>query len=47
MKAMNAMKGMKICYKDRDSEKAWTANVKVNLWLVGSTDGRLVSRSDG
>ena len=29
VKCMNAMKGMKLCYKDRDSEKAWTSNIKV------------------
>merc|ERR1719447_353583 len=28
---MNAMKGMKLCYKDRDSEKAWTSNIKVDF----------------
>jgi arginine/serine-rich splicing factor 17 len=31
VKSMNAMKGMKLCYKDRDSEKAWTSNVKVDF----------------
>merc|ERR1719431_1620956 len=31
VKAMNAMKGMKLCYKDRDSEKAWTSNIKVDF----------------
>ena len=37
---MNAMKGMKLCYKDRDSEKAWTSNIKVgwNLWIVLSAE---------
>lgn len=36
VKCMNAMKGMKLCYKDRDSEKAWTSNIKVgwNWWIV-------------
>ena len=29
VKCMNAMKGMKLCYKDRDSEKAWTSNIRV------------------
>ena len=28
---MNALKGMKLCYKDRDTVKAWTANIKVSL----------------
>jgi arginine/serine-rich splicing factor 17 len=28
---MNAMKGMKLCYKDRDSEKAWTSNIRVDF----------------
>ena len=38
VKCMNAMKGMKLCYKDRDSEKAWTSNIKVgwNWWIVPS-----------
>jgi len=31
VKCMNAMKGMKLCYKDRDSEKAWTSNIKVDF----------------
>ena len=31
VKAMNAMKGMKLCYKDRDSEKAWNSNIKVTV----------------
>merc|ERR1712098_856605 len=31
VKAMNALKGMKLCYKDRDSEKAWTSNIKVDF----------------
>ena len=30
VKCMNAMKGMKLCYKDRDSEKAWTSNIRVS-----------------
>ena len=29
VKCMNALKGMKMCYKDRDTVKAWTANIKV------------------
>ena len=38
VKCMNAMKGMKLCYKDRDSEKAWTSNIRVSwneLYEVG------------
>merc|ERR550532_3278882 len=31
VKCMNAMKGMKLCYKDRDSEKAWTSNIRVDF----------------
>jgi len=31
VKCMNALKGMKLCYKDRDSTKAWTANIKVDF----------------
>ncbi|XP_023344762.1 A-kinase anchor protein 17A [Eurytemora carolleeae] len=31
VKCMNALKGMKLCYKDRDSSKAWTANIKVDF----------------
>ena len=40
VKCMNAMKGMKLCYKDRDSEKAWTSNIRVSwnaLSSVGTT----------
>ena len=31
VKAMNALKGMKICYKDRESTRAWTSNIKVDF----------------
>merc|ERR1719244_1943723 len=31
VKCMNALKGMKLCYKDRDTIKAWTANIKVDF----------------
>jgi len=31
VKCMNALKGMKLCYKDRDTVKAWTANIKVDF----------------
>ena len=31
VKAMNALKGMKLCYKDRDSDRAWTSNIKVDF----------------
>ena len=34
VKAMNAMKGMKLCYKDRDSEKAWNSNIKVQVVTI-------------
>ncbi len=29
MKAMNALRGMKLCYQDRDTTKAWTATIRV------------------
>ena len=29
VKAMNALRGMKLCYQDRDTTKAWTANIRV------------------
>merc|ERR1719431_62921 len=28
---MNALKGMKLCYKDRESERAWTSNIKTDF----------------
>merc|ERR1719431_327647 len=28
---MNALKGMKLCFKDRESERAWTSNIKVDF----------------
>jgi len=31
VKCMNALKGMKLCYTDRDTVKAWTANIKVDF----------------
>ena len=31
VKAMNALKGMKICYKDRESTRAWTSSIKVDF----------------
>merc|ERR1712025_657078 len=31
VKAMNALKGMKLCYKDRESERAWTSNIKTDF----------------
>jgi len=31
VKCMNALKGMKLCFKDRDSTKAWTANIRVDF----------------
>ena len=31
VKAMNALKGMKVCYKDRESSRAWTSSVKVDF----------------
>jgi len=31
VKCMNALKGMKLCYKDRDTSKAWTSNIKVDF----------------
>ena len=31
VKAMNALKGMKLCYKDRESTRAWTSSVKVDF----------------
>merc|ERR1719300_1465680 len=31
VKAMNALKGMKLCYKDRESSRAWTSSVKVDF----------------
>ena len=31
VKAMNALKGMKLCYKDRESSRAWTSCVKVDF----------------
>jgi len=31
VKAMNALKGMKLCYKDRESERAWTCNIKIDF----------------
>merc|ERR1711941_261728 len=27
----NALKGMKLCYKDRDSSRAWTSSIKVDF----------------
>ena len=42
---MNALKGMKLCFKDRDSTKSWTANIKVlfmnqvELTLIPSLPG--------
>merc|ERR1712142_649489 len=30
-KAMNALKGMKLCFKDRESERAWTSNIKTDF----------------
>jgi hypothetical protein len=29
VKAMNALRGMKLCYQDRDTTKAWTATIRV------------------
>lgn len=29
VKAMNSLKGMKLCFKDRYEDKAWVANIKV------------------
>jgi len=31
VKAMNALKGMKLCFKDRESERAWTSNIKTDF----------------
>lgn len=31
VKAMNALRGMKLCYQDRDTNKAWTANIRVDF----------------
>merc|ERR1712029_616968 len=31
VKAMNALKGMKLCYKDRETERAWTSNIKTDF----------------
>ena len=31
VKAMNALKGMKLCYKDRESPRAWTSSIKVDF----------------
>lgn len=31
VKAMNALKGMKLCYKDRESSRAWTSSIKVDF----------------
>jgi hypothetical protein len=31
VKAMNALRGMKLCYQDRDTNKAWTANIRVTF----------------
>ena len=28
---MNALKGMKLCYKDRETERAWTSNIKTDF----------------
>ena len=28
---MNALKGMKLCYKDRESTRAWTSSIKVDF----------------
>merc|ERR1712051_265849 len=30
VKVMNSLKGMKLLYKDRHEERAWTANIKVD-----------------
>ena len=29
VKAMNSLKGMKLCCKDRHEDRSWTANIKV------------------
>lgn len=31
VKAMNSLKGMKLCFKDRYEDKAWVANIKVDF----------------
>ena len=31
VKAMNSLKGMKLLYKDRYEDRAWVANIKVNM----------------
>merc|ERR1712083_1258739 len=31
VKAMNALRGMKLLYKDRNEDRAWTANIKVDF----------------
>ncbi len=37
VKAMNSLKGMKLLYKDRYEERAWTANIKVSVLLYYSS----------
>ena len=32
VKAMNSLKGMKLCFKDRYEDKSWVANIKVLIW---------------
>ena len=40
---MNALKGMKLCYKDRDSNKAWTANIKAsNFYYFKYLEAKLI-----
>merc|ERR1719317_663106 len=31
VKAMNSLKGMKLCFKDRYEDKSWVANIKVDF----------------
>merc|ERR1712141_696557 len=31
VKAMNALKGMKLCCKDRHEDRSWVANIKVDF----------------
>ena len=34
VKAMNSLKGMKLCCKDRHEDRSWTANIKVMSQLI-------------
>ena len=43
VKVMNSLKGMKLLYKDRHEERAWTANIKVSLFLKKMTLEPIIS----